>query len=140
MDIKIKYLRDIEPLEIIENGDMIDLRCGEDFQIVPHELNMIPLGVAMQLPEGYEAHVYPRSSTFKKWGIIMANSVGIIDESYAGENDEWWFPAYGIRRVTIPKNTRIAQFRIFEHQPTVNLLTVDRLGNPDRGGFGSTGE
>ena len=140
MDIRIKYLKDIEPLEIIENGDLIDLRCAENVMLRTGQYIQIPLGVAMELPEGYEAHIYPRSSTFKKYGILMANSVGIVDEKYCGENDEWQFPAYCTRDGSIPKNTRIAQFRIFEHQPKINLVTVETLGNADRGGFGSTGE
>ena len=104
------------------------------------ESAIIPLGVSIELPEGYEALLCPRSSTFKNWGIIHTNSTGIIDETYCGDNDEWQFPAYATRSVDIPKNTRICQFRIFKHQPTVELIEAEHLSDNDRGGFGSTGE
>lgn len=139
MVIKIKYLRDIEKIKPISVGDWIDLRCAEDTIIKGGELKMIPLGVAMELPTGYEALVAPRSSTFKKYGVMLANSIGIIDESYKGDGDEWHFPAYAVKDTYIQKNERICQFRIIEHQPLVNIIEVDSLGNPDRGGIGSTG-
>lgn len=100
---------------------------------------MIPLGVAMELPHGYEALVAPRSSTFKKYGLILANSIGIIDESYKGDNDEWNFLALAVRDTKIHKNERICQFRIIQHQPLIHLEEVETLGNADRGGIGSTG-
>lgn len=137
--IKIKYLRDIEKLEILSCGDWIDLRCAEDTELYAGEYKMIPLGVAMELPLGYEALVAPRSSTFKKYGIEAANSIGIIDESYKGDNDEWHFLARATRNTIIRKNERICQFRLFEHQPGVVFFEVNKLGNDDRGGFGSTG-
>ena len=99
----------------------------------------IPLGVAMKLPDGYEAHLAPRSSTYKNFGIICANSLGIIDNSYCGENDQWCFPAIALRDTVIHKNDRICQFRIVEKQPKLNLVEVDHLTDPDRGGLGSTG-
>lgn len=139
-EIKIKYTRDIEKIHEIEVGDWIDLRVALDTYMAEGELYHIPLGVAMQLPEGYEALVIPRSSTFKKYGVIQANSAGLIDESYCGDNDEWHFPAYATREIFIPKNTRICQFRIQKHQPPVFLKEVEHLSNNDRGGFGSTGE
>jgi dUTP pyrophosphatase len=139
MVIKIKYLRDIEKIAPISVGDWIDLRCAENTIIKGGELKMIPLGVAMELPRGYEALVAPRSSTFRKYGVLLANSIGIIDESYKGDNDEWNFLAYAVRDTVIPKNERICQFRIIRHQPSVALVEVDTLGNPDRGGIGSTG-
>lgn len=139
-EIKIKYTRDIEKIHEIEAGDWIDLRVPFDIYMTKGELYHIPLGVAMQLPEGYEALVIPRSSTFKKYGIIQANSVGLIDETYCGDWDEWRFPAYATRETYIPKNTRICQFRIQKHQPPVKLKEVEHLGNENRGGFGSTGE
>jgi dUTP pyrophosphatase len=139
VNIKIKYLRDIEKLEILSCGDWIDLRAAEDVELYAGEYKMIPLGVAMELPLGYEALVAPRSGTFKKYGIQMANSIGIIDESYKGDNDEWHFPAYATRNTVIKKNERICQFRLIEHQPGVVFLEVNKLGNDDRGGFGSTG-
>ena len=137
--IKIKYLRDIQKIERFNVGDWIDLRAGEDITMKAGEYKMIPLGVAMELPEGYEALIAPRSSTFKKMGIMLANSIGIIDETYKGDNDEWNFLAYAMRDTDIHKNERICQFRIIEHQPLIHLLEVDTLGNPDRGGIGSTG-
>ena len=137
--IKIKYLRDIEKVEHIAVGDWIDLRCAEDITINAGEYKAIPLGVAMELPKGYEALVAPRSSTFKKYGVMLANSIGVIDESYKGDNDEWHFLAKAERATYIPKNERICQFRIIKHQPKLKLVEVDTLGNADRGGIGSTG-
>lgn len=137
--IKIKYLRDIKKIEKFNVGDWIDLRAGEDITMKAGEYRMIPLGVAMELPEGYEALVAPRSSTFKKLGIMLANSIGIIDEAYKGDNDEWNFLAYAMRDTVIHKNERICQFRIIQHQPFIHLLEVETLGNADRGGIGSTG-
>lgn len=137
--IKIKYFRGIQKIERFNVGDWIDLRAAEDINMKAGEIKLIPLGVAMELPEGYEALVAPRSSTPKKFGIMCANSIGIIDESYKGDNDEWHFPAYAIRDTTIHKNERICQFRIIQHQPLIQLKEVDHLGNADRGGFGSTG-
>jgi dUTP pyrophosphatase len=140
MKIRIKYLsKDIDKIEKISVGDLIDLRCAEDTVIKKGELKLIPLGIAMELPKGYEAHVYPRSSTYKKHKILLSNSVGIIDESYCGDNDQWCFPAYATEDTFIEKNTRICQFRIFEHQPTIEFEEVETLGNSDRGGIGSTG-
>ena len=139
-NIKLKMLADIEPPAAIEQGDWIDLRAAETILIVKGEFKYIPLGVAMQLPEGYEAIVTPRSSLFKRRGIIMTNSIGIMDESYCGDNDEWKFPAYATRDTLIPKGERICQFRIIKHQPEIKFEMVDTLGNPDRGGYGSTGE
>lgn len=103
------------------------------------DFKIIPLGVAIKLPENYEALVVPRSSTFKRYGIIMTNSIGVIDEAYCGNNDEWGFPVYATRACYISKNTRICQFRIIEHQPLVHLKIVENLTGKDRGGFGSTG-
>lgn len=139
--IKIKYIKDeIEKIVQIDKGDWIDLRVSEDIHLEAGEFKLIPLGVAMALPENYEALLIPRSSTFKKYGIIQANSIGLIDETYCGDNDEWKFPAYATREVFIPKNTRICQFRILKHQPTVALVEVGHLSDTDRGGFGSTGD
>ena len=137
--IKVKYLRDIKKIERFNVGDWIDLRCGEDITMKAGEYKMIPLGVAMELPEGYEALVAPRSSTFKKYGIVLVNSIGIIDESYKGDNDEWNFLAYATKDTKIRKNERICQFRIIQHQPLIHLCEVETLGNDDRGGIGSTG-
>lgn len=138
-NIKLKMLADIEPPEAIEQGDWIDLRAAETILIVKGEFKYIPLGVAIQLPEGYEAIVAPRSSLFKRRGIIMTNSIEIMDESYCGDGDQWRFPAYATRETIIPKGERICQFRIVKHQPEIEFEIVDTLGNPDRGGYGSTG-
>lgn len=139
MEIKIKYIRDVEPIKLLDCGDWIDLRAAEEIEIKAGEYKMIPLGVAMELPKGYEALMLPRSSTFKKYGVILANSMGVIDESYCGDTDEWMFLAYAVRDTKIPKNERICQFRIMEHQPPVNITEVDFLGNKNRGGIGITG-
>ena len=139
--IKIRCLSDrIPPLEYIGGkSDWIDLRAAEDVELKAGEFKLIPLGVAMQLPQGYEAHIIPRSSTFKNFGVIQANHMGMIDESYCGDNDQWYFPAIALRDTVIKTGDRICQFRIMEHQPTLYFQTVDTLGNTDRGGFGSTG-
>lgn len=137
--IKIRYVRDVKKIERFNVGDWIDLRAAETVEMKAGEYAMLPLGVAMELPQGYEALVAPRSSTFKKYGIIMANSIGVIDESYKGDNDEWNFLAYATRDTKIYKNERICQFRIIKHQPLIHLQVVDTLGNVDRGGIGSTG-
>lgn len=138
--VEIKYLdADIEPIEKIDVGDWFDLRAAEDVVLYSGEYKPIPLGVAMKLPDGYEAHMIPRSGTFGKHGIIMANSVGLIDESYKGDNDEWHFPAYAVRGCRILKNERICQFRIVRKQPPVVFKPVESLGNKSRGGMGSTG-
>lgn len=138
--IKVKYLRNIKKIERFNVGDWIDLRAAEDITMKAGEYRMIPLGVAMELPHGYEAMVAPRSSTFKKYGVLLANSIGIIDESYKGDNDEWNFLAYAVCDTKIHKNERICQFRIIQHQPLIHLKEVERLGNEDRGGIGSTGK
>lgn len=139
--IKIKYLsNEIEKLEKISVGDWIDLRCAKETILKAGEFALIPLGVAMQLPKGYEALMVPRSSTFKHFGIIQTNSMGIIDESYSGDNDQWHFPAYAMRDTVIHVNDRICQFRIVKHQPEIEFQKVEDLGNLDRGGIGSTGK
>jgi len=137
--IRIKYFADIEKIGKIEKGDWIDLRASEDISLAAGQSCCIPLGVGMILPEGYEAHVVPRSSTFKKWGIIQTNHCGIIDNSYSGDNDQWMMPVYAVRDTEIKKNDRICQFRIIERQPEIVFIEVDRLNDVDRGGFGSTG-
>ncbi len=140
MNIKVKYHSDIEPLEMIDQGDWCDLRVAEETKLTPGQFKLISLGVSMQLPKGYEALVIPRSSTFKNWGILQANHVGLIDNSYCGDNDIWHFPALATRSVVIPKNTRICQFRIQKKMDSCTFTTVEHLGNADRGGIGSTGK
>ncbi len=142
MKIKIKYFTDkIDKLEYIDSkSDWIDLRAATDISLSKGEFYLIPLGVAMEIPEGYEAHIVPRSSTFKNYGIIQTNSTGIIDNSYSGDNDQWFMPVYATRDDYIVANSRIAQFRIFENQPMIIFDEVTRLNGKDRGGFGSTGK
>jgi len=140
MEIKIKYFTDIEPIKFIEGkSDWYDLRSAEDVELKAGEFKLIPLGIAMQLPEGYEAHIVPRSSTFKNFGIIQTNHCGIIDNSYCGDNDQWLFPAYALRDTVIKTNDRICQFRIMEIQPEITFEEISVLSGPNRGGFGSTG-
>ena len=138
--VKIKYHTDILPISESENGDWIDLRAAEDVEMKAGEFRIISLGVSMKLPAGYEAHIVPRSSTCKKWGIIQANHMGVIDNSYCGNNDIWKFPAIAVRDTIIYKNDRICQFRIEKKQPKFSWLRTDELNDPDRGGFGSSGE
>ena len=137
--IKIKYLTNVRPIEEISVGDWIDLRAAETIKLRKGEFRLIPLGVAIQLPKGYEAIVAPRSSTFKHFGVIMTNSIGVIDESYCGDADQWHFPALAMRKTVIHKDDRICQFRIMRHQPEVDIVMVNNLNNPNRGGIGSTG-
>ena len=139
--IPIRYHNsDLIPIEPIAKGDWIDLRAAEDVVLKMGETYKISLGVSMQLPVDYEAHVRPRSSTFKNWGILLVNSMGVIDNSYCGDNDIWFFEALAFRDTVIHVNDRICQFRIVEKQPTVQFETVEHLDNPDRGGYGSTGK
>ena len=140
--IKIQYLNDeIKRLEYIDGkSDWIDLRAAKDYSLKSGEFQLIHLGIAMQLPEGYEAHILPRSSTFKNFGVIQANSMGIVDESYCGPNDWFFFPAIALRDTEIHVNDRICQFRIEKHQPHVSFEEVTLLKNEDRGGIGSTGK
>ena len=140
--IKIKYFTDkIEKLTYIDGkSDWIDLRAAEEVTLQKGEFRLIPLGVAMELPEGYEAHVVPRSSTFKNFGIIQTNHQGVIDCSYCGDNDQWFMPVYAVRDTQIHVNDRICQFRIMENQPKIIFDEVAHLDKADRGGHGSTGK
>lgn len=137
--IKIKYHADIDKIQPIEVGNWIDLRSAGTVYLKAGAYTQISLGVSMKLPEGYHAIVAPRSSAFKKYGILMANSIGIIDSSYCGNNDVWQFPAFATRNTTIPKNERICQFCIVKNQPMLAFEEVEDMEEPDRGGFGSTG-
>ena len=141
VSVKIKYLNDsIEKLAYIDGkSDWIDLRAAEDVELKQGEMKLVPLGVAMQLPEGYEAHVVPRSSTFKNFGVIQANHMGVIDCSYCGDEDWWFWPALAMRDTVIHKNDRVCQFRIMENQPRIVFEETQALGGENRGGFGSTG-
>lgn len=140
MKIKIKYHnKEITPIKKIAKGDWIDLRSAETIHVKQGEFKLISLGVSMKLPKGYEAHIVPRSSTFKNFGIIQTNHQGVIDESYCGDNDIWLFPAFALRDTTINFNDRICQFRIVKKQPVINFIETDKLSNNNRGGIGSTG-
>lgn len=139
-NIRIKYFtKGIDKIHLTSNGDWVDLRAAEDVEMKAGEFKLIPLGVGMILPTDCEAHIVPRSSTFKNFGIIQTNHCGIIDNSYSGDNDQWMFPAYALRDTVIHKNDRICQFRIVERQPHLIFEEVEHLNDIDRGGFGSTG-
>lgn len=138
--IQIKYFdKDIDKIEKISQGDLIDLRAAETVHMKAGEYKLIPLGVGMKLPAGYKVNVYPRSSTYKNFGIILANSVGQIDGSYCGDSDQWRFPAIALRDTTINKNDRICQFEIQKVQPAIEFEEVEHLDEHSRGGIGSTG-
>lgn len=141
MQIKIKYFTDkIDKLTYIDGkSDWIDLRAAETVEMKQGEFKLIPLGIAVQLPQGYEMNIVPRSSTFKNFGIIQTNSFGVVDESYCGDNDQIFFPALAMRDTTINVNDRICQFRITKHQPKIEFNEVKTLNNQNRGGHGSTG-
>lgn len=145
MEVKIKYLTE-DPIELqdIEQGDWIDIPLQQNLNLLGNPYKLVPLGIAIQLPKGYEAHVIPRSSTFKNYGMIQTNGMGLIDESYCGDNDQWHWPAYILVNKPqlrfVPKGTRLCQFRIIKKQPKINLETVEHLSNKDRGGLGSTGK
>lgn len=138
--IKIKYFTNITPIEKVAIGDWIDLRAAKDITFKKGDFNLIPLGVGMKLPKGYEAHIVPRSSTYKNFGIIQTNHQAVIDESYCGDNDEWKYPSYALRDTTIKKDDRICQFRIVKKQPHIKFKVVDKLLDKDRDGFGHTGK
>ena len=159
IDLKIRYVSpDVPRLKVIKQGDWVDVYTAESVTIKQNEMELVSLGFALQLPKGYEAHLLPRSSLFKNYGVILANGMGIIDESYCGDNDIWkmalvciepkdsysaspdgmnWHDVYNTH---IPKGERIGQFRIMKKQPLPNFIEVETLGNPNRGGFGSTGK
>lgn len=139
MTIKVKYFND-DTDKMLQLGDWIDLRAAETVTLLAGQFALIPLGVAMELPKGYEAHLVPRSSTFKNYGIIQTNSMGIIDNSYSGDNDEWKMPVYATRNTQINKGDRICQFRVIKTMGKIEIEEVDHLSSADRGGFGSTGK
>lgn len=138
--IKIKYHDpDIEKLGLEQHGDWIDLRAAENVCLNAGEFQILSLGISCRLPVGYEAHIVPRSSTFRRWGIIQTNGMGVVDESYCGDNDIWGMPVYATRPTTICKGDRICQFRIMKKMEPVTFVQVDHLDSESRGGFGSTG-
>ena len=140
MEIQIRY-HDVElpRLCAVEGGDWIDLRAAERVEMKAGEFRIISLGISMKLPEGYEAHVVPRSSTFKRWGILQTNHMGVIDNAYCGDGDVWGLPALAMRDTVIEKGDRICQFRIVQKMEPVRFVEVERLEGANRGGFGSTG-
>lgn len=137
--IKIKYWPSSPHLEVNPNGSWIDLYTYVDITLQPGDFALIPLGVAMKLPEGYEANFVPRSSTFKRWGVLQTNHYSVIDPSYCGDEDMWLYPVYATRAVTIPKGTRLCQFRINQVQPQIIFDEVVSLGEESRGGIGTSG-
>lgn len=141
VNLKVKYLsNEIEHLRFIDGkSDWVDLRSAENVTLKAGEFKIIKLGVAIKLPAGYEAHIVPRSSTFKNFGVIQTNHMGVIDETYCGDDDQWCMPVYAVRDTEIHVNDRICQFRIMEHQPKLDFEEVETLGGQNRGGFGSTG-
>ena len=130
---------DIEKLSVTANGDWVDLRCADTVHLDAGQFAILPLGVSMRLPDGYEAHIAPRSSTFKRWGILQTNGVGVVDNSYSGDNDIWGMPVYATRETNIYKGDRVCQFRIMRRMEPVHFEEVPHLDGDDRGGFGSTG-
>lgn len=126
-------------LEKIDKGDWIDLRASVGGSFKRGDFALIDLGVSMRLPDGYEAHIAPRSSTFKNWGIIQTNSIGVVDNSYSGTNDVWKMPCFFTRDTVIEPNDRICQFRIVKKMEPVFFTEVTELNSTDRGGFGSSG-
>lgn len=140
LKIKIKYFSDIDKIKSISIGDWIDLRSAETIEFNAGDFYIVKLGVAMQLPNGYEAHIVPRSSLFKNYNILQTNGMAVIDNSYCGDNDQWVFPAYAVKKSYIRKNDRICQFRIVKKQPDIEFVEVKSLGNKDRNGLGSTGK
>ncbi len=139
-DVLIKYHnKDLMPLIPAHDGEWIDLRAAEDVKLAAGDFKLINLGISIKVPEGYESIVAPRSSTFKNFGIIQTNSIGVIDNTYCGENDIWFYPVLAIRDTEIHMNDRIAQFRIQKCQPNFNIKKVEHMKDEDRGGHGSTG-
>lgn len=140
LTLQIKYhSKEIEKIKKIEKGDWIDLRSAENVSLKAGQFKLISLGISMKIPEGYEAHIAPRSSTFKTWHILQTNSIGVVDNSYSGNNDVWLMPVYATQDCTISINDRICQFRIMEKMPEIVFEEVENLEGPDRGGIGSTG-
>lgn len=141
MVVKVRYhCNDMEKIKPSDKGDWIDLRAAEDVNLWAGDFKVISLGVSMKLPDGYEAHLVPRSSTFKNWGILQTNGMGIIDNSYSGDGDVWGMPVFATRNTSIKKGDRICQFRIVEKMQKPAIIEVDHLDGKDRGGFGSTGK
>jgi dUTP pyrophosphatase len=141
MEIKVKYFSEEQPklTYVAGKSDWIDLAAAEDVTLKKGDFKLVKLGVAMKLPDGYEAHIVPRSSTFKNFGVIQTNHMGIIDNTYCGDDDQWRMPVLAVRDTEIHKGDRICQFRIMENQPALEFTEVEHLAEESRGGFGSTG-
>lgn len=148
MKIRIKYFEGATKLKKIEKGNWIDVYASKDVFVKEGESAMIPLGFALELPQGWEGHLAPRSSTFKSWGIIQTNSVGVVDDTYIGDNDQWHMPVYCLQSkeessegkgTWIKQGDKIGQFRIMEVMPAIEFEEVESFGNDSRGGFGTTG-
>ena len=156
MKLRVKYFEGATKMNKITKGNWIDVFANADVFVPLDERAMIPLGFALELPQGWEGHLAPRSSTFKTWGIIQTNSVGVVDDTYIGDNDQWHMPVYcltanckvneneiptvdGRQGVWIRKGDKIGQFRIMEVMPEIEFDEVESFGNADRGGFGTTG-
>ena len=138
--VQIRYIiEDLPRIAAAPGGDWIDLRAAEDVSMKAGEYRLIPLGIAVKLPEGYEAHIAPRSSTFKNFGLLQVNGVGVVDGSYCGDDDQWFVPMLATRDTAVRKGDRICQFRIMKNQPEICFEAVEHLSAEDRGGFGSTG-
>ena len=144
MKIRIKYFEGATKLKKISKGNWIDVYASKDIFVPLNERAMVPLGFALELPQGWEGHLAPRSSTFKTWGIIQTNSVGVVDDTYIGDNDQWHMPVYCLQAkhdngTWIRTGDKIGQFRIMEVMPEIEFEEVESFGNQDRGGFGTTG-
>lgn len=140
--IKIKYFdKEIDKLEYIggDKSNWIDLRSAETVHLMKGEFHLVKLGVGMELPEGYEAHIVPRSSTYKNFKVIQTNHMGVVDHSYCGDDDVWMMPVIAMEDTVINKNDRICQFRIERVQPQIKFEEIRHLGETSRGGIGSTG-
>ena len=137
--INIKYFNGATEISKIEKGDWIDLRASKTIIYGANEFHLVPLGVAMELPKNYEAHIAPRGSTFKNFHVIQTNSVGVVDESYKGDEDQWFMPIYSLESGQINVGDRICQFRIVKKMPTIKFIVKEFLGNVNRGSHGSTG-
>ena len=140
MQLKVKYHYDnLTRIEKFDQGDWMDLRNAEEVVMKKGDFMYIPLGISVEMPVGYEAHIVPRSSTYKRYGIIQANHMGVVDNDYNGDEDRWYMPAIAMRDTTIPVDNRICQFRLIRNQEPLELVEVETLGNYERGGLGSTG-
>ena len=140
--LKIKYhVKELEKLRYIDGkSDWIDLRVAENVSMKQGEYRLISMGISVEIPKGYEMLIVPRSSAYKNFGILQTNAMGVVDESFRGDNDIIHMPILAMRDTEIHINDRIGQFRLMPHQPEVHFIEVDHLDNEDRGGFGTTGK